>query len=413
MTTQRFKRKLTAILFADVEGYSRLMGENEVATVRTLSAYRKVMISLIQKDYGRLVDSPGDNLLAEFASVLNAVECAITIQQELESRNAALPENRKMKFRIGINLGDVIIEGERIYGDGVNIAARIEALAEAGNICLSRSVHDQVKKKLPIYYQYLGAHAVKNISEPIEVYRIQLRPEKSEGWVKKIKRAMGQQSRNLLFDWTVLLIGVLSVFAVHHFRHEPQIHLHIATNQNPPLQLSIKPAIAVMPFQNINHNPEQEHFIDGMTDDLITDLSKIPDLKVISRNSVFKYKNKPADIRQLAKELGVRYVLEGSVRMAGEQVRINVQLTDATTGKHLWAERYDEHLHDVFALQDKIVQKIVGTLKVKLTASEHEETIFEAKRAIALDNNDPGSHWEMASSLIMTKNSPRETPTVF
>src|SRR5438128_1059036 len=275
------ERKLAAILSADVKGYSRLMGEDEEATIRTLTAYREVMATLIQQHRGRVVDSPGDNLLAEFASAVDAVQCAVEIQQELKAKNAELSLPRRMEFRIGINVGDVVVEGERLYGDGVNIAARLEGLAEGGCMCISGTLHD---------------HEVMSLPD--------------------------------------------------------------------------KPSIAVLHFVNLSSDPEQEYFSDGITEDLITDLSKLSGLFVIARNSVFFYKGKAVKLEQVSRELGVRYVLEGSVRKAGDRVRITAQLVEASTGYHRWAERYDRPLQEIFTLQDEIRQKIVMALKVQLTQEE-------------------------------------------
>jgi len=321
------ERKLAAILSADVKGYSRLMGADEVATIRTLTVYREVMGALIQQHRGRVVDAPGDNLLAEFASVVDAVQCAVRTQQELKTRNVDLPPDRRMEFRIGINLGDVIVEGERIYGDGVNIAARLEGLAEAGGICLSGTVYDQVETKLALEYEYLGAQTVKNITKPVRVYRV---------------------------------------------RQESEPHTPTVSEKVQTLALPEQPSIAVLPFANMSSDPEQEYFSDGITEDLITDLSKLSGLFVISRNSVNLYKGKAVKPEQVSQELGVRYVLEGSIRKAGKRVRITAQLVDATTGYHVWADRYDRDLQDIFALQDEVTQKIVAALEVKLTAGEQE-----------------------------------------
>jgi adenylate cyclase len=329
---ERIERKLAAILSADVKGYSRLMGEDEVATIRTLTAYREVMSAFIRQYRGRVVDAPGDNLLAEFASVVDAVQCAVETQRELKARNADLPLERKMEFRIGINLGDVIVEKERIYGDGVNLAARLEGLAEAGGICISGIVYDQVETKLTFLnlgYEYLGEQTVKNIAKPVPVYRVQMEP----GQLPSTARG----------------------------KDEPP---------SPILALPDKPSIAVLPFANMSGDPEQEYFSDGITEDLITDLSKLSGLFVISRNSAFLYKGKVVKPELVSKELGVRYMLEGSVRKAGSRVRITAQLIDATTGYHLWAERYDRELQDIFALQDEVTQKIVAALEVKLTEGE-------------------------------------------
>jgi adenylate cyclase len=316
---QAFKRKLAAILSADVAGYSRLMSEDEASTVRTLTDYRKIISEIVQKHNGRVVDSPGDNLLAEFASVVDSVECVIEIQEVLHGKNNELPENRRMMFRIGINLGDVISEEGRIYGDGVNIAARIETLAEPGGICLSGEAYDQVSKKLHLDYEYLGEKTAKNIKGPIRVYKIPIQPKES------------------LFD---------SYFDL-----------------SVPID---KPSIAVLPFVNMSGDLEQEYFSDGITEEIITALSKIPDILVIARNSTFVYKGRAVDIKQVGKELGVRYVLEGSVRKAGNRIRATAQLIDSVTGNHVWAERFDRDLKDIFELQDEITARILHELNVKL-----------------------------------------------
>jgi adenylate cyclase len=327
MAREGFSRKLTAIISADVEGYSRLMGEDEEATVRTLRSYRDIMSTIIQQHRGRVVDSPGDNLLAEFPSVVDAMRCTLDVQREIQSKNAALPETRRMLFRIGVNLGDVIVDGGRIYGDGVNIAARVESLAEGGGICISGIVFDQVENKLALEWEYLGEQAVKNIKKPIRVYRARMPAEE------------------------------------------------VLASVDGDLKIPDKPSIAVLPFVNISGDPEQEYFSDGLTEDLITDLSKISGLFVIARNSVFTYKGKAVRVDQVGRELGVRHVLEGSVRRAGDRVRITAQLVDAKTGGHLWAERYDRHLKDIFALQDEVTQKIGAALSVKLTGDERERLV--------------------------------------
>jgi TolB-like protein/class 3 adenylate cyclase len=334
------ERKLTAILSADVKGYSRLMGEDEEATIRTLTTYRALISSLIQQHRGRVVDSPGDNLLAEFASAVDGVRCAVEIQRELRVRNIELSAQRRMEFRIGINVGDVIVEGEKIYGDGVNIAARLEGLAEAGGICISGMVYDQVKSKLSLSYGDLGEQAVKNIAEPVRTFRVQIEPDATAPTVSEKKESSAA--------------GVVSF------------------TRGPALALPEEPSVAVLPFTNLSGDPEQGYFSDGLTEDLITDLSRLSGLFVIARHSVFTYKGKAVKIEEAGRELGARYVLEGSVRKAGDRVRITAQLVDATTGHHLWAERYDRELKDIFALQDEITEKIVAALAVKLTAGEQK-----------------------------------------
>ncbi len=360
------ERKLAAIFSADVKGYSRLMGADEVATIRTLTAYRAVMATLIQHHRGRVVDSPGDNLLAEFASVVDAVQCAAEIQQELKIRNADLPPDRRMEFRIGINLGDVIVEGERIYGDGVNIAARLESLAEAGGICISGMVYDQVETKLAFNYESLGEQAVKNIAQPVRVYRVRMDEMATSAGEALVLRPFGAaQDRQAQHERIPTPVAL-----------SPSTSLRTALSKSDPhapaLPLPDKPSIAVLPFANMSSDPEQEYFSDGITEDLITDLSKLSGLFVISRNSVNLYKGKAVKPAQVSQELGVRYVLEGSIRKAGKRVRITAQLVDATTGYHVWADRYDRDLQDIFALQDEVTQKIVAALEVKLTEGEQE-----------------------------------------
>src|SRR5438445_4470945 len=357
------ERKLAAIFSADVKGYSRLMGEDEVATVRTLTAYREVMTALIRERRGRVVDATGDNLLAEFASVVDAVECAVALQRELRSLNAPLPVSRRLEFRIGINLGDVIVDGERIYGDGVNIAARVEGLAEAGGIAISGTVYDQVKNKLALAYEALGEHVVKNIREPVRVYRVlpELEPA---GTRPEIGKAVGRRRwRRAMSLLGVVLLAVARGVAVWSLAFR---------SRSPGFGLTDKPSVAVLPFENMSGDAGQEYFSDGITEDLITGLSKPSGLFVIARNSVFAYKGKALKPAQVSRELGVRYLLEGSVRKAGNRVRITAQLVDATTGYHVWAERYDRDLKDVFALQDEVTQKIVGVLAVKLTVPEKD-----------------------------------------
>lgn len=378
------ERKLAAIFSADVQGYSRLMGDNEEATVETLTTYREVMAALIQQHRGRVVDSPGDNLLAEFASVVDAVQGAVAIQRELVTRNAALPDHRQMRFRIGINLGDVLVDGERIYGDGVNIAARLEGLAEGGGICISGTAYDQVKNKLALGYVSMGEHSVKNITDPVRVYRVQV-----------LSDAVIPEGRNITSDkpavqvvkprylWVTTAIAVILLFIGVAFWF---------FNQRAPLpasettvgvvdETSVLPkqsSVAVLPFNNMSNDPEQKYFSDGITEDLITDLSKISGLLVVSRNAVFRYKDEAAGPRKLRHELGVRYVIEGSIRKVENRVRVNARLIDTENSFHLWAEQYDHDLSDIFALQDQLTGRIVDALK--LTLSKTEKTLLKKGR---------------------------------
>ena len=369
MTTEEFKRKLTTILHADVKGYSHLMGEDEKATVSTLTAYREVMGVLIKKHRGRTVHGSGDSLLAEFTSVVDAVQCAVEIQNELKTKNAELSENRKVEFRIGINLGDVIDKDEDLHGNGVNIAARIEGLAEGGGICISRTAFDQVRNKLKLGYEYIGAHDVKNISEPVRVYKILMDPE-AAGKIVGEKRFLGRISRKVAIT-AILALAIVVGGLISYY-----IYLHQAGRIEPAVMekmafpLPDKPSIAVLPFDNMSGDPQQDHFSDGITEQIIASLSKVPYLFVIARNSTFTYKGKPVKVNQVAEELGVRYVLEGSVQRSNDQVRITAQLIDAIAGHHLWAEKYDRQIKDIFALQDDIAMKIMAALQVKLSAAD-------------------------------------------
>jgi adenylate cyclase len=368
MAEEGFKRKLTAILSADAVGYSRLMEDDEEATVRTLTSYREVITTLIKQNNGMVIDSPGDNLLADFVSVVDAVQCAVSVQNEINARNENLPENRRMDFRIGINLGDVIQEGERIYGDGVNIAARLEGLATPGGICISKTAFDQIERKLPYGYEFIGDQTVKNISKPVGAYRVMLQPRVTvAGEPEKEKPAPGRQ-KALLVGVTALLVVAVVVGIWQFYIRRPSVEP--ASVEKMAYPLPEKPSIAVLPFDNMSGDPDQEYFCDGLTEEIITALSKVPKLFVIARNSSFTYKGKPVKIRQVSEELGVRYVLEGSVRKTENRVRINAQLIDATMGYHVWSERYDRELEDIFALQDEITMEIITALQVKLTEGE-------------------------------------------
>jgi len=363
MTKEGFKRKLTTILSADVVGYSRLMEDNEEATIQTLNAYRNSMSTLIQQHRGRVVDMTGDNLMAEFSSVVDAVKCAVETQKEMCDRNADLPENRRMLFRIGVNLGDIVEEDDRIYGDGVNIAARLESLAEAGGICISGTAYDQLKNKLELGYEYFGEHSVKNIAVPVRVYKVLMEPEavgKTIGERRKTKRWMTVTAA------VVILIGL----AGWYLYIEQSKRVKPASVEKMAFPLPDKPSIAVLPFVNKSGDPKQDYFSDGITETIITALTQIQNMFVIARSSTNIYKGKNAEIRQVAEELGVRYVLEGGVQMTEDRVRISAQLIDAITGKYLWAESWDRDLADIFSLQDEITIKIITSLNVTLLKGE-------------------------------------------
>ncbi len=319
------QRRLAAILSADVQGYSRMMSENEVATVQTLTASRRLITDVVESRHGRIVDMPGDNVLAEFGSAVDAVQAAIAMQTDLDARNTRLPEDRRMAFRIGVNLGEVITEGPRIYGDGVNTAARIEALAEAGGICISAKVYEEVRDRIEAAFVDLGEQALKNIAAPVRVYRIAVASSQPAA------RAAPRKD-----------------------------------------ETAVKPSIIVLPLTNMSATADDEFFADGLTEDIITELSRFRELFVISRNTAFKYKGKTVDVRQVARELGVQYVVEGSVRRAGNRVRITVQLIDGESDRHVWAERYDRDLADIFAVQDEITIAIVATLPGRMEAATRE-----------------------------------------
>jgi adenylate cyclase len=328
MASDQVKRKLAAILAADIAGYSRLMGADEAGTLARLKEYRRELIDPKNKKYrGRVVKTTGDGILIEFPSVVDAVSCSIEVQRGMRERNADVPTEERIEFRIGINLGDVIIEGRDLYGDGVNIAARLEGLAEPGGICISQTVLNHARGKIALEVDDLGERALKNIAKPIHVYRVLL----NSSWE----------------------------------------HL-TCRSPDPALALPDKPSIAVLPFQNMSGDPEQEYFTDGMVEEIITGLSRMHWLFVIARNSSFAYKGKSPDIRQVGRELGVRYVLEGSVRKAANRLRITGQLIDAATGAHLWADRFDGGIEDVFELQDHVTSRVIGAITPKLEQAEIE-----------------------------------------
>jgi adenylate cyclase len=301
----------------------------------------------------------GDNLMAEFSSVVDAVKCAVETQKEMGERNADLPENQRMLFRIGINLGDIVEEDNRIYGDGVNIAARLEGLAEGGGICISGTAYDQLKNKLELGYEYLGEHSVKNIAAPVRAYKILMEPEAAG-------KVIGEKRKTKRWMAVVVAVVILIGFAGWYLYIEQSKRVEPASVEKMAFPLPDKPSIAVLPFDNLSGDSEQEYFSDGITEQIITSLSKVPYIFVIARNSTFAYKGKPAKIQQIAEELAVRYVLEGSVQRSGDRVRITVQLIDATTGHHLWAENYDRKLTDIFALQDEIALKIMAEVQVEI-----------------------------------------------
>jgi adenylate cyclase len=365
------KRKLAAILSADAKDYSRLMDHDEESTVHTLTRYRKVMSDLVRQHRGRVVDSPGDNLLAEFSSVVDAMRCAWDVQQELSIRNAELAEDRRMHFRIGINLGDVIEEKGRLYGEGVNVAARLEGLAAPGGIHISGTAYDQVKNKLPYQFEFTGEQQVKNIRDPVRAYRVVIGSQApTSGFsLEPKRRKLPPVGRLLLFATGIVVLATGFYFWVD---------MHVRSLSDKPQtdvtsrQMSQKPSIAVLPFKNLSNDHQQEYFSDGITNDIITELSKFRDLIVIASNTVFTYKGKPVKVKEVGRELDVRYVLEGSTQKSADRVRINAQLIDADTEQHVWAQRYDRQLKDIFSVQDDIVHTITGTLAVKVNVAERK-----------------------------------------
>lgn len=380
MTEKRVHRRLAAILAADVAGYSRLMSADEESALRMLKTFRKVIDSLIVNHAGRIFATGGDSVLAEFASPVEAVRCAIAIQQELAVRNREIAEDRRMHFRIGVNVGDVMAEGDDLLGDGVNVAARLEGLADPGGVCISGATYDYVKKQLPFAFESLGEQRVKNIADPVATYRLVPAGMVADG---AMTRRHSGWPRKWAMPAVVIVLLVAGAVAVVALRW-PGL---VLTGHSPIRGASFAPpdllSIAVLPFKNLSDDTSQEYFVDGMTEDLITDLSKVSSLFVIARNSVFEYKNQSADIETVAEDLGVRYILEGSVRKAGERVRINAQLTDSRTGGHIWADRFDRELGDIFALQDDVTRRIVNALALELTTDEKARLVGDEQKTSA------------------------------
>ena len=364
MADEGFKRKLTAILSADAVEYSRLMGEDEEATVRTLKSYREVFYTLIQQHNGKVLDSQGDNLLAEFVSVVDAVQCAVAVQKEIKTRNDELPEDRRMQFRIGINLGDVIQEEGRIYGDGVNIAARLEGLAEPGGICISKTAFDHIESKLPYGYDYLGDQTVKNISKPVGAYRVLMDPRVTASGKPIDTKTSIIRQRSMIVGAVAVLAIVIAV-GIWQF-YSSRVSIEPASVEKMAYDLPKKPSIAVLPFENLSKDSEADFFVDAISENIIATLSKSPQLFVIARNSTFTYKGKPVKIAQVSEEFGVKYVMEGSVLKSGDRIRITAQLINALKGDHIWAETYDRDFKDVLAVMDEITLEIAKALSIEL-----------------------------------------------
>jgi adenylate cyclase len=383
MVTLSVERRLAAILSADVVGYSRLMGEDEAGTLARLKVHRRELVDpAIERHHGRIVKLMGDGALVEFPSVVDAVACAVEIQRSMAERNAAVRDEERIEFRIGITLGDVIVEPDDIYGDGVNVAARLQALAEPGGIYISRLVQESVRGKLELAFDDLGEQRLKNIAEPVRAYRVRSEPGAPR------KRITAKPSRLSSIRWlaalaagSILLLIVIGA-AGWHFYLQPLLQERAFAKQT-VLPLPDKPSIAVLPFANMSGDAGQDYFSDGMTENLITNLSKVSGLFVIARNSVFTYKGRPVKVQDVGRELGVRYVLEGSVQKASEHVRIHAQLIDAATGFHLWAEQFDRRLDDLFALQDDVANDIIAALQLELTESERQRLANRYTKSIA------------------------------
>jgi len=365
MTDERANRKMSAILSADVKGYSRLMSADEEGTVKALNDCREIIARCVEDHRGRIVDSPGDNVLAEFVSTVEAVKCAVKIQEELKLRNADLPESSRMEFRIGVNLGDVIEEEGRIYGAGVNIAARLEGLAEAGGICISGTAFDQVKGKLSLGYQFVGKQTVKNIPDPIRAYKVLMGPEHVGKVIgeKKPKKWRWVQAAALM---VALIAGAFFISNIY-FGPPP---IDSASLDKMAYPLPDRPSIVVLPFENMSGDPKEDYFSDGLTEQIITTLSGYPRLFVIARQSAFHYKGTPVKIQKVAEDLGIQYVLKGGVQKSGDKVRITVQLIDAISGSYIWSDRYDGQLEDIFDLQDEITIQVTNNMVAELVEGE-------------------------------------------
>lgn len=364
-------RRLAAVLSADVAGYSRLMGADEETTIDTLTAYRKVFLAHVEGRRGRVVDAKGDAILAEFGSVVDATTAAVEIQKELAKRNTGLPKDRRMEFRIGINLGDVVVKDDVIYGDGVNVAARMESLAEPGGICLSGFAFDQVEGKLPLPYESIGEQSVKNIAKPVRTYRVRAVAGGEVPRGALPGPGAGVRRRRVVQAAALIVLAVsLAAGGWFGYRSWAMARAVADLQRNAALKLPDKPSLAVLPFTNLSGDPDQDAIADAFAENLITDLSRTQNLFVIARNSSFSYKGKAVDVREVGRELGVRYILEGSLQRAGEKLRVNAQLIDAATGRHVWGNRFDRPARDLFAVEDEIGRRIVLELEVKLTEGE-------------------------------------------
>jgi adenylate cyclase len=414
------ERKLAAIFAADVAEYSRLMGVDEVGTLRRLQAYRAILDELIAIHHGRIFNTAGDSVVADFASAVDAVECAIAVQQAIARENAARPPAEQMRFRIGVHVGDVIVEGSNLYGDSVNIAARLEALAEPGGVCLSGAVRDQIGSRLPVAFATLGEQHVKNIAEPVRTFKV----EDGHIGAPAVRSRRNRRARWWAAIAAAAVLAVVAAGAVWWPRATPPVG-QTELGRSPP-----RLSMVVLPFTNLSNDPQQQYFADGITDDLTTDLSRIAGSVVIARNTAFSYKGKELDARRIGRELGVRYVVEGSVQRFGKEVRINAQLVDASTSTQLWAERFDRDVGDLFALQNEITARVARALQSQLAIAEaarpiahpdavdyilrgraevtkpisretYDEAVRDFETALALDPNSADAQAWLAAVLVV------------
>jgi adenylate cyclase len=376
------KRKLAAILHADVVGFSRLMGEDEAETYRALGKLRHAIDPLIAAHDGRIVGTAGDSLLADFASVVDALGCAIEMQRASRALNDPIPPERRLELRIGINLGDVIVDGNDIFGDGVNIAARLESLAQPGTVCISQTVYDQVRNKLDLDYRPLGSHRVKNIAEPVRAYAVGLPvtvPRPRRGWRPLVVAAGAAALVAIgLAAWVLNSGAGREIFGLGGATKPVEVASLAA-----PARLAGRPSVAVMPFKNLSGDPSQDFFSDGITEDVITALGRFSNLLVIAKSASFPFKSSNASPAEIGRLLDARYLLEGSVRRAGNRVRVSAELTEATTGRHVWSETYDAEADDIFAVQDDIAKRVVGGAAVKLTRFEQERALAKPTSSLA------------------------------
>jgi TolB-like protein len=406
------ERRLAAILVADIAGYSRLMAEDEATTVAVLKGHQAVVLPLVEDHGGRIQDTAGDGILAEFRSVQQAVECAVAIQHTMAERNAAVPPARQMRFRIGVNFGDVMSDGVRVYGDGLNIAARIQALAEPGGICVTALVREEVGARTRLAFEALGDQNLKNIPRPVRVFRVRLDDQGEPGATPRseTRRAPRAWRRPVLLGVLVLVLTGLVGLGIR-----------LARDRRQPLDRP-RLSIAVLPFSNLSGDPGQDYFSDGLTEDLTTNLSRIEGAFVIARNTMQTYRGKAVDVKQLGRELGVRYLLEGSVRRAEQQVRVTAQLIDAETGAHLWAEHFDRGAEDLFALQAEVTGQIARALNLQLKEAENQratrgrpdtlEAIDYARKAWAELWNKPQTKETNAQALVYLEKARALDPTV-